>query len=701
MDTQRIDLLGRPIASQAAADLSPTRYDYVESGLAQDTLAKTTALLGTTQFDTDVMNRKTSTTDSLGVRTYSYYNRNDQIERLVEVSPDGAQVLTTQYFYDDFGKLVRKVMANGTEALYRYDGFDRVSQIEEIDSASTNSVPTVVSAAKTELNIQTTGTYQYQLQATDANGNPLSYILVSGPPGMRLDAKTGLLSWSPTTAQVGKHVVVVQVLDGQGGVVTQSFTLNITDVPLVVVNPTLTYGGTQIYVCSSACYTVVQGVKTDAVGQRYIVGYATGSVDFDLTPGVDIRTGISYNFVSKYGVNGNYLWTQRLAQANNTSAQMYFRTLAVDVAGNVYMAGDVTGAFDMDPGVLNSNSVFAGQSAYVYKLDPNGTPLWWRVAEAVSGSYASVGGIATDKTGHVYVGGKYLASVDFDPSPAKPVVPYRGGYVWQLDSQGNYGWIYVLGNNVSVKGLAVNTRDEINVSGDFFGGSDFGASPGTVALSSVANSIDVFVTALSTTGTHLWSRSFGGSNEESGRGIALSPADDIYVLGDFTSSSIDFDPGVTTDVRSAVPGYKNLFLSKFNPAGHYQWTKTPVGNLGFQPSRLAVDAGGNPVILGAFFSTVDFDPDPVGVVALAAVGSQANPFMLSLDTAGVFRWARAIGQSSGQMSLEGAAYSAGTKTWYFGGSVNGTIDFDPSPAGIDQRYMPTTAGFISRYVTGP
>ena len=713
LDTQHIDLLGRPIASQAAVALSPTRYDYVESGIAQDTLAKTTTPLGTTQFDTDVMNRKTSTTDSLGVRTTSYYNRNDQIERLVEVSPDGAQVLTTQYFYDDFGKLVRKVMANGTEVLYRYDGFDRVSQIEEIDSASTNSPPTVVSTASTELNIQSTSTYQYQLQATDANANPLQYVLVTGMPGMRLGAKTGLLTWSPTAAQVGKHIVVVQVLDGQGGVASQSFMINVTDVPLVVAKPTLTYGDTQIYACNSACYTYVLGVKTDVLGNVYLGGHAQGSVDFDLTAGTDIRTGLWYNFVSKYGANGDYLWTQILAQGNTAGARVYYSSLAVDAAGNVYIAGEVTGAIDMDPGVLNSNSNFTGASAYVYKLESNGTPLWWRVAEAGSGSYAKVGDITADKGGNVYLGGHYFASmdfgslgVDFDPGPAKPELPDRGGYVWKLDSQGNYSWTYVIDGggrmavSARVKGLAINTRDEVNVTGDLVSYSAFDSGPGIAALVTLPMFSDVFIAALSDTGTHLWRHSIGGASRELSHGIALSPADDIYVVGNFESASIDFDPGVTTDVRSAAPGYKNLFLSKFNLAGDYQWTKTPVGNLSIQPSRLAVDAGGNLVILGVFANTVDFNPDPVGVHELTSVGDW-NPYILSLDAMGVFRWVRSLGQSSGVMVLQGATYSAGTKTWTIGGYAYGTIDFDPSPAGIDQRYMPTTAGFISRYVTGP
>ncbi|MBZ5714104.1 Ig-like domain-containing protein [Nannocystis pusilla] len=65
----------------------------------------------------------------------------------------------------------------------------------------------------------------YQLVATDPDGDPLTYTLVSGPPDMVLDPNNNVLSWSVTSEDIGEHPVVLSVDDGQGGVTEQMFVL--------------------------------------------------------------------------------------------------------------------------------------------------------------------------------------------------------------------------------------------------------------------------------------------------------------------------------------------------------------------------------------------------------------------------------------------------------------------------------------------
>ena len=65
--------------------------------------------------------------------------------------------------------------------------------------------------------------YAYQVTAQDADGDPLSYRLTTLPDGMVLDPVTGLLSWTPTSNQLGSQAVTIVVSDGRGGEATQSF----------------------------------------------------------------------------------------------------------------------------------------------------------------------------------------------------------------------------------------------------------------------------------------------------------------------------------------------------------------------------------------------------------------------------------------------------------------------------------------------
>ncbi|WP_235111743.1 putative Ig domain-containing protein [Acaryochloris sp. 'Moss Beach'] len=78
--------------------------------------------------------------------------------------------------------------------------------------------------------------YTYQVQATDADGDDLTYQLLSGPTGMTIDGQTGLIEWSPDflpatdpNTPVGHHAIQVAVSDGRGGTTQQSYTLSITE----------------------------------------------------------------------------------------------------------------------------------------------------------------------------------------------------------------------------------------------------------------------------------------------------------------------------------------------------------------------------------------------------------------------------------------------------------------------------------------
>ena len=77
-------------------------------------------------------------------------------------------------------------------------------------------------------------TYLYAVDATDADGDTLSYFLDQGPAGMIIDPVTGLLQWTPvSSADVGYHTVSVRVEDGTGGSDTQTWNLLVSPASLV------------------------------------------------------------------------------------------------------------------------------------------------------------------------------------------------------------------------------------------------------------------------------------------------------------------------------------------------------------------------------------------------------------------------------------------------------------------------------------
>ena len=70
--------------------------------------------------------------------------------------------------------------------------------------------------------------YLYQVRAVDPEGDPLTYQLTQAPAGMQIDPATGLITWTPTAAQVLANSVAVRVEDTHGGTNTQTFVVNVT-----------------------------------------------------------------------------------------------------------------------------------------------------------------------------------------------------------------------------------------------------------------------------------------------------------------------------------------------------------------------------------------------------------------------------------------------------------------------------------------
>lgn len=67
--------------------------------------------------------------------------------------------------------------------------------------------------------------FLFQLEAADAETGPggLRFALETGPLGMTLDAKTGLMSWTPGEAEgPGTYPVVVRVTDDGWSPLTRS-----------------------------------------------------------------------------------------------------------------------------------------------------------------------------------------------------------------------------------------------------------------------------------------------------------------------------------------------------------------------------------------------------------------------------------------------------------------------------------------------
>ena len=86
----------------------------------------------------------------------------------------------------------------------------------------TNQAPTINSNPMTSTLVGQP--YTYDVEATDADGDPLTYSLTSNPTGMTINSSTGVITWTPT--MFGNYNVNLEVSDGELSD-TQSFTLSV------------------------------------------------------------------------------------------------------------------------------------------------------------------------------------------------------------------------------------------------------------------------------------------------------------------------------------------------------------------------------------------------------------------------------------------------------------------------------------------
>jgi hypothetical protein len=72
------------------------------------------------------------------------------------------------------------------------------------------------------------GTFRYTFAAKDPDGDRnLRFFVEKGPEGMRMDAISGVLTWTPTASQAGVHPIEVGVKDGKGEGSTFTFELTV------------------------------------------------------------------------------------------------------------------------------------------------------------------------------------------------------------------------------------------------------------------------------------------------------------------------------------------------------------------------------------------------------------------------------------------------------------------------------------------
>lgn len=310
--------------------------------------------------------------------------------------------------------------------------------------------------------------------------------------------------------------------------------------------------GTHIWSKSFGSTGIQELWEVEVDGTEIIV---SGRYLNDLDFGTPLPTAAGFQtFVARLDANGDEVWAKAFTTSSGTN---HNRGLAIDVTGDVYVAGYHQGTTDFGDSVGVTSDV--GTDGYVAKLAKANGNLVWKQVTAGTGVQAGID-VAVDSTGATIWMGYLEGPTMIGGGATIDTAGARDMFVAKLDAAGDHVWSQTFGDGadqlpgvVPQAAVVVDGNDNIVIAGSTMGTVDFGGC----ALP--ASGEDVFVLGLDAAGVHLFSRMFGDASVEQPTDLAVKSSGEIVVVGIF-EDDIDFGGGAHT----SAGGY-DIFVTRLSP----------------------------------------------------------------------------------------------------------------------------------------
>jgi hypothetical protein len=473
-----------------------------------------------------------------------------------------------------------------------------------------------------------------------------------------------------------------------------------------------------------------ESVAVDSSGNVYLAGhYGSASPTIynagNASSGLTLRASSSVAaFVVKYNSSGAAQWA---ASVDGSSAEYGF-SVAVDISGNVYLAG-LYGS--NSPTIYNAGNVSSGltlrasgsTAAFVVKYNNSGAAQW---AASVDGSSADEGrSVAVDGSGNVYLAGNY---VTFSPTiynagnassgltlrtPTR--ISYSDGtaaYVVKWNSSGTAQWaasvdgkerdqgnsvaVWQHSGNVYLAGIYDgygNASPTIYNAGNVSSGLTLRTTSGGSRAAYVVKFTDVNYTGPNITGTAQWGASVDSNSFDTfgviGRSVAVDGNGNVYLAGRYRMQEAiiynagNVSSGLTLRETSGNPGTgqrrEAVYVVKYNSSGTAQWAASVDGSQ--QSERafgVAVDGSGNVYLAGFYFSLFQ-TPQPITIynagnvssgLTLRASNNFRAAFVVKWNSSGTAQWAASVDGLESDIGYSVAADGSGNV--YLGGTYAGS-----------------------------
>ncbi len=350
-------------------------------------------------------------------------------------------------------------------------------------------------------------------------------------------------------------------------------------------------------------------IKLDNLGNMYILGSFSGTVDFDPGSDVHVLSGLFILdlFLLKLDSDGNLVWVKTFDGTGPVDGA----ELTFDAFGNIHIIGSFYGAVEFYNGADTTRITSVDNlDVFILKLDFNGEFLW---VKSIGGKLDEFGGsINIDFSGNVITSMIFSDTINYWTGSENIIfIPKsdRDFLVQKFDKDGNFIWVHTFGGTgVDIcRSIVLDKSDNLLITGYYADMVDFDPGPQNFFLTSKGE-IDVFLCKLDGEGNFIWAKSFGGVGYDAGQFIKIDISGDIVFSGMFQDTVV-FNNEINS-VTLVTNGYSDVFIMQLDSLANYKWIKSFGGMYYDEVHGMQLDLEGNIYNLGVFAATVDFDPGP-------------------------------------------------------------------------------------------
>ena len=288
------------------------------------------------------------------------------------------------------------------------------------------------------------------------------------------------------------------------------------------------------------------GLAIDNTGNLYVTGSINGTMHMD---GLSMNSnrGVAL-LLLKYNKQGKLLWTQ---QGKGTGLENPGAAVGVDVAGNAYVTGRISGIGSFGTITLPALNQQSQNDVLVIKCDADGNFLW--VRRDGSGARAGGSDIAVDQQGNLVITGMIDTGTATFGASVFTITSIHDGFVANYDTGGTLRWV----DQIKGADTDYGTSIALDAAGNAYVTGVFASLPtiwGTTTMLSRKEGKNAFVVKYSPMGKVLAAQREGACGGTFSMGIAVNSAHEIYIAGSFS--------GTVSFVSTLLTSQGSLFVAK-------------------------------------------------------------------------------------------------------------------------------------------